>query len=194
MHRRDARRIDVLVPRLAHLLGGRKVDPQLVAPHQALVLLRTLFVHDAARCAHPLHAAGPEVAFVAAVVLVLHAADHHVGHRLEASMRMRREARDIVRRFLGTELVEHQERIERARLPRIEHARELDARAIAGRVALVDGDDGAEGHAIVGRRCWACWKVRDEKAAVPRLFAQVSVPHKPRLHGALTPSSLGDLS
>ena len=61
---------------------------------------------------HPLHVAALEVAAVAEVILVAHVAVEHVGHGLEAAMRMRREAGDVVVGVVRRELVEHQERVE----------------------------------------------------------------------------------
>ena len=54
-------------------------------------------------------------------VLVPHVSVEHVGDGLEAAVRMRREARDVVVGIVGEELVEHQERVEAqvGRLPRL---------------------------------------------------------------------------
>jgi hypothetical protein len=86
-------------------------------------LLRSLFVHDAARGAHPLQAGRAEIAFVDVVVFVFHPAGEHVGHRFEPTVRVRREAGNVVARLVGAELVEHQERIERARACRASNTR-----------------------------------------------------------------------
>ena len=56
---------------------------------------------------HPLHAAGAEIADIAEMVAVLHAAIEHVGDGLEAAVRVGRKAGDVVARIVGAELVEH---------------------------------------------------------------------------------------
>ena len=77
------------------------------------------------------------------VVLVAHAAVEHVGDGFETAVRMVREARQIILRPVGTELVEHQERIEHVQLRRADDARQLDAGAIGCRHALqLAGDAG----------------------------------------------------
>ena len=60
---------------------------------------------------------GVEQAVVALVVAVAHAPGEHVGHGLEAAMRMIGEAGDVVVGVVGAELVEHQERIEMVAAP-----------------------------------------------------------------------------
>jgi len=80
-----------------------------------------------------LHRAGFQVAPVAQMVLVQHVAVEQVGDRFEAAMRMRREARDIVVRLVGGELVEHQERVQARGLGLPEAAPELDPGAVGRR-------------------------------------------------------------
>ena len=70
-----------------------------------------------------------------------HASFEHVGHGLEAAVRVRREAGDIVVRVLGIELVEHRERIEAFRGRAADHAGQADAGAIGGRVAGMQFED-----------------------------------------------------
>src|SRR3546814_1548281 len=83
---------------------------------------------DAARGGHPLHAARRQVTDVAEMVLMLHVAIEHVGDSLEAAMRMRREAGEVIVRIVGIELVEHQERIEiQDALRSEEHTSELQS-------------------------------------------------------------------
>ena len=53
-----------------------------------------------------------QIAGVAEMILVAHVAVEHIGHGLEAAMRMRGEAGDIVVGIFGREMIEHQERIE----------------------------------------------------------------------------------
>src|ERR1700674_2675171 len=90
-------------------------------------------MNDAARGRHPLHVAGLEIAAVAEVILVPHVSVEHVGDGLEAAMRVRREAGDVVLRIVRIELIEHQERIEPKVGLAAEAAAQLDARAVRGR-------------------------------------------------------------
>jgi hypothetical protein len=101
-------------------------------------------MHDAAAGGHPLHAAGPEQAGIALVVAMAHAAREHVGHGLEAAMRMIGKAGDVVGALVGAELVEHQERVEIGQRLAADHAIELHAGAVAGRPALHDERGGAD--------------------------------------------------
>ncbi len=134
----DIRCRDVAVPRGAHLVGRGQVEPELKAFHPAFVLLGHLAVDHAATSRHPLHAAGAEQAFVAGGVAVPHAAVEHVGHGLEAAVRMVGEAGDVVAGVVGAEGIEHQERVEPALQVLREHAGELDAGTVARGLA---GDD-----------------------------------------------------
>src|SRR5581483_6598140 len=94
----------------------------------------------------PLHAARLEVAFVAEVVLVQHVAVEDVGHRLEAAMRMRRKAGDVVARVLRGKLVEHQERVQARELRLAEAAAQLHAGAVGGGDGADKAAYGAGGH------------------------------------------------
>ena len=132
LRQRDLARADVAVGGGLHLLGGGQVDPQLEAMELALALQRHLGMDDAAAGGHPLHVAVAQLAAVAEVVLVLHVAFEHVGHGLEAAVRMRREAGDVVVGIVRRELVEHQERVEAGRVALAEAAAQAHARAVAG--------------------------------------------------------------
>src|SRR5439155_1399435 len=80
--------------------------------------------------------AAGELATVAEMVLVAHVALEHVGHRLEAAVRMRREAGDVVRRIVGRELVEHEKGVEIEPAYAAEAPTKLDASAVGGGDAL----------------------------------------------------------
>ena len=86
---RYLRRIEFLVARRSHLVGGRQVDPELEAPHQAVFLFRHFGMDDAAAGGHPLHAARPEQALMAFVVAMAHA-----GRRAYRSRSRSRDADD----------------------------------------------------------------------------------------------------
>jgi len=104
---------------------------------KAVLLLRHLRMQDAAAGGHPLHAARAEVAPVAVVVAVAHMAGKHVGHRLEAAVRMLGKAGEVVVRAVGAELVQQQERVEHVQAGLADDALELDARAV-GSVGAAD--------------------------------------------------------
>ncbi|SST11330.1 Uncharacterised protein [Acinetobacter baumannii] len=104
---------------------------------------------------HPLYAAGLEQAAIAEVVFVAHTPFEHVGHGLEAAVRVRRETGDIVIRVLGIELVEHQERVEAFRGRAADHAGQADAGAIGGGVAGMQFEDiTVAGHGNLLVRVW----------------------------------------
>lgn len=126
-------RLDIAIAGRSQLALRRQVDPQLEATHRAFHLFRHLAVDDAVGGGHPLYAAGLEQAAIAEVVFVAHTPFEHVGHGLEAAVRVRREASDIVVRVLGIELVEHQERVEAFRDgPPITRVRRTPAPSEAG--------------------------------------------------------------
>ncbi len=126
---------DVSVVRRPHLFGCRQVQPQLKPAQPALSLLRHLRMDDAARGGHPLHVAGPKIAAIAQMILVPHVAVQHVGDGLEATMRMRRESRQVVLRIVRIKFIEHQERIDVQAALAANAATELHARAVRSRHA-----------------------------------------------------------
>ena len=74
--------------------------------HAARVIaLGHFLMEDAAPRGHPLHVAGTHRAAVAEAVAVLHGAVQHVGDRLDATVRMPRESREIVLGMLVAEVV-----------------------------------------------------------------------------------------
>src|SRR5262249_34930740 len=132
-YRRNLARPNVPVSRRLHLFFRRQVEPELEAAHAPFALLRHLGMDDAARGAHPLHVAGAECAGVAVVVLVLYVAVEHVGHGLEAAVRVRRKAGEVVVGIVREELVEHEERVVARELARAEAAPQLDPGAVGSR-------------------------------------------------------------
>src|SRR5690606_36098300 len=128
--------LEVAVPGPVHLVARGQVQPELEAFHHAFCLLRDLGVDHAAPGGHPLHAAVFEQAFMAGAVTVQHAPGDHVGDGLEAAVRVVGKAGDEVVGLVGTEGVEHQEGVEPALQRLAEHAGELDAGAVRGRLAI----------------------------------------------------------
>lgn len=141
---------DIPVLGRPHLLGGGQVHPQLEAAHQTALLLRHLRVDDAATGRHPLHITGAQMPAVAEVILVQHVAREHVGHRLEAAVRMRWEALDVFVRAVAAELIEHQERIEPRERTRAEAAPQGDARTVRGALSVDDAPQHAHSGVGVG--------------------------------------------
>ena len=86
---------------------------------------------------------GTQQADIALVVAMPHAAGEHVGHGLEAAMRMVGEAADIVGALVGAELVQHQERVEIGQRRLADDAGQLHPGAVAGRAAADGGDHAA---------------------------------------------------
>jgi hypothetical protein len=155
---------DVAVARSRHLVLRGQVHPQLEPGHATFLLLRHLGVHDAAPRRHPLHAARLQQADVADAVVVAHAAGEHDRHRLEAAVRMVREAAHVVARRVAAERVEHEERVEAALQGLGQHAGQAHARAVGRGLAAHQALDGARladgaggnGHGAVlakARRC-----------------------------------------
>jgi hypothetical protein len=137
----------VAVVGIAELVFGRQVEPQLEAAHHAFLLLGHLAVNDAARSGHPLHAATLQQAGIAQVVFVAHAPFEHVGDGLEAAMRVRREAGDVVVGVVRAELVEHQEGVETLDTDAAEYAGQAYAGTVCGGLADMLGNNVAElGH------------------------------------------------
>ena len=69
-------------------------------------------MHDAATGGHPLHRARTQQADIALVVAVPHAPGEHIGHGLEATMRVIRKARNVVAGLFAAKMVQHQERVQ----------------------------------------------------------------------------------
>ncbi len=145
--------IEVAIAGLAKLVLARQVQPDLEAAHGALFLLRHLAVDHPARGGHPLHATGLQQADVAHVVFVAHASFEHVGDGLEAAVRVRREAGDVVVRIVGAEFVEHQEGVEALDTGAADHSVQAHTGAVGCRLADVLGDHAAKrGHGNLQER------------------------------------------
>jgi len=106
----------LLVARRHELVPRGQVDPDLEAVHDAPAaqeaLRGQLRVHDAGARGHPLHVARAQLAAVAARIAVPVAPLQHVGHRLEAAVRVIRRADGAARRPVHrAHLVDQQERV-----------------------------------------------------------------------------------
>ena len=100
-------------------------------------------MHDAAAGGHPLDVAGADGARVAHAVAVVDLAGEHVGHRLDAAVRMPREPGQVVVRVTRFEVVEQQERIEVVERGRGDAAPQADARPFDDWCGIDDALDGA---------------------------------------------------
>ena len=98
----------------------------------ARIPLRHLLVEDAAPRRHPLHIAGAEAALIAEAVGVRDVAGEDVGDRLDAAVRMPREAGAIVLGVLVAEIIEEEEGIGLFGVAEAEGAAEMDAGAFDG--------------------------------------------------------------
>src|SRR5262249_11287059 len=86
-----------LIARRRHFEGRREIGPQLKSMHLAVrVALRHLLMDDPATGGHPLNVAGADDAAVSHAVAVLHSSREDVRDRLDPSMRMPREARQVI--------------------------------------------------------------------------------------------------
>ena len=92
-------------------------------------------MNHAATGRHPLHATAFQQSFMTGIVAVAHAPGDHVGHCLEAPVRMVGEAGDVVVGRVAAEGVEHQEGIESVLQGLRQHTRQLDAGAVGRGVA-----------------------------------------------------------
>ena len=81
--------------------------------------------------------------FVPGAVAVAHATGEHVGHGLEAAMRMVWKAGDVVVRIVAAECVEHQEGVEPVLQLAGKYAGQLHAGAVRGGDALDEPVDSA---------------------------------------------------
>ena len=94
---------------------------------------------------------------MAEVILVAHVAVEHIGHRLEAAMRMRGEAGDVVVGIVGREVIEHQERVEPRALGLAEAAAQLHARSVRGGDGGDNALQGARGHGLLSGYRYNVW-------------------------------------
>src|SRR5687767_7559984 len=77
---------------------------------------------------------------------MLHVARQHIGDRLDAAMRVPREARQVLVGVVVAEIVEQQERVVVGGVAEPERTLQLDAGALHGRLRVRDLADGTDGH------------------------------------------------
>jgi len=93
------------------------------------VALGHFLMQDATASRHPLHVARAHRAPVAEAVAVRDGAGEHVRDRLDAPMRMPREAGEIIVRVVVAKIVEQKKRIHFACVSKAKRPMQLDARA-----------------------------------------------------------------
>jgi hypothetical protein len=107
--------------------------------HPALrIAVGHLLVKDAAPGGHPLHVARAELPTIAQAVAVLDGAGQDVGNRLDATMGMPRETRQIVSGPVATKVIEQQERIEVARVTETKPPMQMNPGAFQSGLRLHD--------------------------------------------------------
>src|SRR5690606_34345467 len=92
-----------------------------------------------------------------------HVPFEHVGDGLEAAVRVRREAGDVVVGILRAELVEHQVGIEALQVGAADDPGQAHAGAVRGRLTGMDGENGSQlGHGTPPE--WECRHVSAGKS------------------------------
>jgi len=129
------RRFHLLVTRLCHFERRREVCPQLETVHPAFrIALGHFLVDDSATCGHPLNVAGSDGAVVADAVAVLDGSRENVRNRLDAAVRMPREARQIILGNVVAEIVQQEKRVEIGRVVKAKRTAQVNTRAFDGRL------------------------------------------------------------
>ena len=166
---RDLPRPQVLVARRGPLEVARQVHPELDAVEEPAAdderLGGLLDMEDPGARGHPLRVAVRDDAAAAVRVVVLEGAVHHVGHRLEAAMRVPGRALRLARGVLHlAHLVHVDERVEVGEVDAVESAADGEALALepargardgahgalAGRDRVRVGDPGQDGDVVDG--------------------------------------------
>jgi hypothetical protein len=92
----------------------------------AAVSLRHFLMEDPAARRHPLHISGPEYTLIAQAVSMADLTGENIRYRLDTTVWMPREARNIIVRIVILEVIEKKERIEFVRRTESERAAEPD--------------------------------------------------------------------
>ena len=157
---RDGRRRDVTVAGRHHLPVGRQVGPVLEAPHgTGGAHPGHLLVNDAAAGGHPLHVTGADHPPVAHAVAMFHQAFEDVGDGLDPPVGMPGKAGQVLFRFAGMEVIQHQKRVEQWHLVVAEGPLEMHTSPFPGRSAAKHLGDFAyrHGHHLCRWQAIAGW-------------------------------------
>src|SRR5215813_4217153 len=111
-----------------------------------LVALRHLLVNDPAPGGHPLDVTGGNDAVVPHAVTVLHRTREDVRDRLDSSVRVPGEARQVILRDVIAEVVEEEEWVEVGRIAESECASQSHARAFERRLGFAESLNRSNGH------------------------------------------------
>ena len=125
---------------------------------------------DAGASRHPLHAPRAEKTAIAERIRVLHLAVEHIGDRLDAPMRVPREALGIEPRIVVAEVVHHQERIGQRRVAEAEDTVQVHASAFERGLRLAGGRDRSKSHGSLQISLVIVW-------GFPWKFELAKVPH-----------------
>ncbi|MBT9163066.1 MAG: hypothetical protein DDT27_01635 [Dehalococcoidia bacterium] len=148
-HLRNLPAHDSAVAGIHHLVGGRKVRPELEPPHEAVgVTLWHFLVDDAATGGHPLDVARGDAPLVPHAVAVLYAAVNDVGDRFDPPVRVPGKPFQIIRGMIRMEVVKHEEGVEQGDLIVAEGPFQMDAGPLDGWLAFPNFADLAHGFHI----------------------------------------------
>ena len=120
-----------------------------------------------------------------------HVAVEHVGDGFESTMRVRREAADIVVRVIGIEFVEHQKRIHIQTALAAQTAAQFDTGAIGSGNRLYDTDQGTGTHVKFSLRPFFSSGAREasgERHAARRAISAMALARPASLCCGLTAS------
>src|SRR5271166_819738 len=76
------------------------------------IAFRHLLMNDAATGRHPLHVSGADDTAIANAVAMRHSSGQHVGDRLDSTVRMPRESRQVILWNIVAEIIQQEERVE----------------------------------------------------------------------------------
>jgi hypothetical protein len=102
--------------RFCHFESGGKIYPQLKANHFVFMGLGHLLMHNPAAGCHPLNIAIGYTTGIADAVFMVHMTADHVGYRFNSAVRMHGKALHVIRRILGSEMIEQQKGIDMIQL------------------------------------------------------------------------------
>ena len=145
---------ELLIAGIRHLHVRGQVHPQLEAPQAAVFLFGDFGVDDAAAGRHPLDAAALDHAGMALVVAMAHLAIQHDGDGFKTAMRVVGKAGHVVGAVVGADLVQHQEGVQLHQAAMAQHAGQLDAGPVRGRLAARNpGDPACAGLRVRADHC-----------------------------------------
>src|SRR5271165_854593 len=110
------------------------------------IAFRHLLMNDAATGRHPLHVSGADDTAIANAVAMRHSSGQHVGDRLDSTVRMPRESRQVILWNIVAEIIQQEERVEVFCVPKTKRAVEMHARAFESLFGFDEPLNGSNGH------------------------------------------------